>query len=347
MNLNENYTKLDPSGVEKSLMSFPDQILTTFKQALNSDIPKLEFDAVLISGMGGSSNAAKILESVYESDFKVPYDIDIHNDYDLPIWCNTKTLVIANSYSGNTEETLSGLIEARKRGCIVLAVTTGGKLAEMIRSGEVFGVVVDPESTNPTGYPKTGLGVSLGALFGAMVKVGLLKITTDELSKYLEELTEIRKSWNIKETAEWLRGSIPVLFGGRPLLGALNAGRNAMCEISRNFTEFYDFPEVNHVLVEAVGKPQAALQKKYLFFESNFNDERVNLRYQITKDIFKEQGIETNSYVLTSKTILGQSLELAHYCAWIGFYISILDDTDPGPEPWILKLKSALSQPAH
>lgn len=344
MNLNEDYSKLDLSGVEKALILFPEQIKTSFNQALNSDIPKLEFEAVLISGMGGSSNAAKILESVYESDFKVPYDIDIHNDYDLPIWCDDKTLVIANSYSGNTEETLSGLIEARKRGCITLAVTTGGKLAEMIRSGEVFGVVVDPETTNPTGYPKTGLGVSLGALFGAMVKVGLLKITPEELGKHLEELIEVRKTWNAKEMAQNLHGSIPVLFSGRPFIGALNAGRNAMCEISRNFTEFYDFPEVNHVLVEAVGKPTSALQKKYLFFESKYNNDRVKLRYDITKNIFAEQNLTTMSYTLNTSTVLSQSLELAHYCAWLGFYISILDNTDPGPEPWILKLKDALSK---
>lgn len=346
MNLNEDYTKLDPDGVERALTLFPEQIRISFNQAINSDIPKLEFDAVLISGMGGSSNAAKILESVYESDFKVPYDIDIHNDYGLPIWCNDKTLVIANSYSGNTEETISGLIEARKRGCITLAVTTGGKLADMIRNGEVYGVVVDPEDTNPTGYPKTGLGVSLGALFGAMVKVGLLKITPDELDKHLAELIEVRKSWNTKEIAEKLHGSIPVLFGGRPFIGALNAGRNAMCEISRNFTEFYDFPEVNHVLVEAVGKPAPALQKKYLFFESQFNNERVKLRYEISKKIFSEQGLSTISYTLNTASVFSQSLELAHYCAWLGFYISILDDTDPGPEPWILKLKDALSKKA-
>jgi len=347
MNLNEDYTKLDPSGVEKALTAFPEQILTTFKQALDFDIPKLELDAILISGMGGSSNAAKILESVYESDFKVPYDIDIHNDYELPIWCNNKTLVIANSYSGNTEETLTGLAEARKRGCLTLAITTGGKLADMIRSGEIYGVIVDPENTNPTGFPKTGLGVSVGALFGAMVKVGLLKITTEELTKDLAEIVEIRKNWNVKEMAEKLHGSMPVLFGGRPFIGALNAGRNAMCEISRNFTEFYDFPEVNHVLVEAVAKPALALQKKYIFFESRFNHERVKLRYKITKDIFAERKLSTMSYVLSTSSVLSQSLELAHYCAWLGFYISILDDTDPGPEPWILKLKSALAQPIH
>ena len=347
MNLNEDYTKLDPSGVERSLEIFPEQIKTTFNQAFNSDLPKMEFNAVLISGMGGSSNAAKILEGLYESDFKVPYDIDIHNDYGLPVWVNNKTLMIASSYSGNTEETLSGLAEARKRGCQIVAVTTGGKLAEMIRSGEIFGVIVDPEQTNPTGYPKTGLGISFGALFGTLAKIDLLKITEDELINAINELVEIRRTWDTKTIAEWLHGSIPVLLSGRPLLGALNAGRNAMCEISRNFTEFYDFPEVNHVLVEAVAKPAAALQKKYLFFESNFNNERIKLRYKITRDIFTQQNLSSMSYTLNSSSILGQSLELAHYCAWVGFYISILDNTDPGPEPWILKLKSALSETLH
>jgi len=347
MNLNEDYTKLDRLGVEKALTLFPEQIIESFKQAMDSDVPKMEFDAVVISGMGGSSNAAKILEGVYESDFRVPFDIDIHNDYSLPIWVNNKTLVIANSYSGNTEETLSGLAEARKRGSQVLAVTTGGKLAELIRSGEIYGAIVDPEKTNPTGFPKTGLGVSFGALFGTLAKVGLLKITENELKTALDNLIEIRKTWDTNETAVWLHKSIPVLFGGRPLLGSLNAGRNAMCEISRNFTEFYDFPEVNHVLVEAVGKPDVALQKKYLFFESAFNHERVKLRYEITKKIFGEQNLSTKSYVLRTSSVLSQSLELAHYCAWIGFYISILDNTDPGPEPWILKLKEALSKPIN
>ena len=336
MNLNENYTKLDPSGVEKALNLFPEQIKNTYSQAVRAFTPELKFDSIIVSGMGGSSNAGKVVQGLLEPTYNKPFAV--YNDYGLPAWVNKNTLVIVNSYSGNTEESLSAYEKAKGLGCQTIGISTGGKISD---------VVIDPKDTNPTGFPKTGLGVSLGSLFGVLQSIGVMTNVELELEKSLAELIEIRKTWNTKETAEWLRGSIPVLFGGRPLLGALNAGRNAMCEISRNFTEFYDFPEVNHVLVEAAGKPQAALQKKYLFFESNFNNERVNLRYQITKDIFKEQGIETNNYVLTSKTILGQSLELAHYCAWIGFYISILDDTDPGPEPWILKLKSALSQPAH
>jgi len=331
MNLNENYTKLDLAQVEKSLMLFPEQIKTTFEQAFGSEIPKMQFDAILISGMGGSSNAGKIIQGLLEDNYEKPFVV--YNDYGLPNWVNKNTLVIVNSYSGNTEESLSSYEKAKEIGCQVIGISTGGKIND---------VIIDPKDTNPTGFPKTGLGISLGGLLGVLYALGIMPNAEQELEIALKELEDVRKVWNAKEMAENLHGYIPVLFGGRPLLGALNAGRNALCEISRNFTEFYDFPEVNHVLVEAVGKPQAALQKKYLFFESNFNHERVKLRYQITKDIFTEQGLQSTVYSLQSSTVLSQSLELAHYCAWIGFYISILDDSDPGPEPWILKLKSAM-----
>lgn len=333
MNLNEDYTKLDPSGVEKALISFPDQIRNAFSQTSNLEFKISDFDTILVSGMGGSSNAGKIIQGLLEDNYNKP--LVVYNDYGLPNWVNEKTLVIVNSYSGNTEESLTGYNKAKELGCQVIGISTGGKIND---------VLIDPKDTNPTGFPKTGLGVSLGGFLGVLQTIGVMPNADAEMNSALHELEEVRANWNAKETAEWLHGSIPVLFGARPLIGALNAGRNAMCEISRNFTEFYDFPEVNHVLVEAVGKPAAALQKKYLFFESNFNNERVKLRYQITKDIFAEQSLITNHYSLATSTVLSQSLELAHYCAWLGFYLSILDDTDPGPEPWILKLKAGLNK---
>lgn len=345
MNLNQDYTKLDPSGVEFALKSFTDQILVTFDQVATSNIPKLEFDSIIISGMGGSSNAGKIIQSLLEPNYSKV--VVVYNDYDLPAWVNNRSLVIVNSYSGNTEESLSAIKKAKELGCEIVGIATGGQIGQMITAGDIYGSIIDPKDTNPTGFPKTGLGISIGALLGVVARLEVFKITRQDLELTLNEIKSIRQSWDAKSMAEKLHGYIPMLFSSRPLLGGLNAGRNAMCEISRNFTEFYDFPEVNHVLVEAMQKPDAALKKYALFFESQLSNQRVLLRYEITKDILKDQGINFESYKLKSQTLLGQLLELAHYCAWVGFYISILDDCDPGPEPWIIKLKSALSQPTH
>ncbi len=341
----EEIKKLDPMGVGRALELFPDQIKETWKQAVASNIPSFNPKAIIVSGMGGSSNAAKILQGLYESDLKIPFIV--HNDYGLPAWVGSDTLVVANSYSGNTEETLSSIDTAKKVGAKIIGVATGGKIGEMVGTGEISGVVINPGQTNPTGFPKSGLGVSLGGLFGALHKARVLPISEQELFDSLKEVTDIRDSWDAIEMSKWLEGSLPALFGGRPLVGSLNAGRNAMCEISRNFTQFYDFPEVNHVLIEATMKPEGARQIKYIFFESNFNEDRVKLRYSVTQKVLDEQKISYKIYSLKGKSKLTQALELPHYAGWLGFYISMLQNTDPGPEPWIIKLKESLAQPVH
>src|SRR5690242_5547770 len=93
---------LDPSGVEQALTLFPEQIKTTFAQAFNADLPKLTPTGILICGMGGSGNAAKIIQGVYENKLRIPFEV--MSDYGIPAWINSDSLVIANSYSGNTEE---------------------------------------------------------------------------------------------------------------------------------------------------------------------------------------------------------------------------------------------------
>lgn len=323
---------LDSMGIGKALTLFPEQIKACYKQAMESNILKTEFDSIVITGMGGSANAGKIIQSLIETDSKIP--LIIYSDYGLPFWVNKRTLVIANSYSGNTEETLSGYEEAKNAGVKVIGISTGGKIND---------VVVKVGSTNPSGFPKSGLGVSFGALFGVLTRVGAISYSKQDLYKALDELIEIRNNWKAEKTAEWLNGYLPVLFSGRPFLGALNAGRNAICEFSRNFTQFYDFPEMNHILIEATQKPDMAKNMRYVFFESQFIHPRVKTRFDISKRIFDEQGLLYSNYQLIGSNILGQSLELVHYCAWVGYHLSILQGTDPGPEPWILKLKDALS----
>jgi glucose/mannose-6-phosphate isomerase len=348
MNLDnpQDYKSLDSLGIGTALDLFPDQVRECFRQAYLANIPTLSAKSIVVSGMGGSSNAGKILQGLFESDLKVPFEV--FNDYGLPGWVDSDTLVVANSYSGNTEETLSAIEAANKVGAKILGVATGGKIGEMITSGAIPGAIITPGRVNPSGYPKSGLGVSLGGLAGALAKAGLLILSDTEINSALDELKTIRENWNAKEIAQWINGSLPVLFGGRPLLGALNAGRNAMCEISRNFTQFYDFPEVNHVLIEATQKPEIVKSNiKYLFFISKFNNERVLTRYKVTAQILEEQGLLFNNYTLKGSSKLVQALELPHFCAWVGFYLSILQNTDPGPEPWIIKLKESLSQPVH
>ncbi len=350
----DSWKALDSLGIEKSLGLFLEQLREAWEQSNSVDLPVLKPKSVVISGMGGSALAGRIIAGAFES--VLPFPIYIHNDYGLPSWVDKNTLVIANSYSGNTEETISGIENALNKGLEVLGITTGGAMREMIENKRIKGVILNP-TTNFSKFPKSGLGVSLGGLVGMMDKVGLMPQDGENFEKSVEEVEAARVSWlpesptavnPAKQIAGWIKGSVPILFASRPTLGGLHAGRNVINEIGRTFSTFFDLPELDHHLVEGSSFPlEAKSIMKYLLFTSSLANDRVKLRYKITERLFKKQSLEFKTFELQSKSALAQSIEVAHFCAWVAFYLSMLNGEDPGPEPWIIELKNEMSQPVH
>jgi len=68
------------------------------------------FKNVVLAGLGGSGIAGRIVKTYFQA--LAPLPIEVISDYKLPNYVDDKTLVILNSYSGNTEETLSAYMFA-------------------------------------------------------------------------------------------------------------------------------------------------------------------------------------------------------------------------------------------
>ncbi|MBR74723.1 MAG: bifunctional phosphoglucose/phosphomannose isomerase, partial [Dehalococcoidaceae bacterium] len=84
------------------------------------------FKNVLICGLGGSGIGGTIVNDVVSSRVSIP--ILATKDYSIPNFVDDSTLVIASSYSGNTEETLCALEKCMKRNAEICIITSGGKL---------------------------------------------------------------------------------------------------------------------------------------------------------------------------------------------------------------------------
>jgi glucose/mannose-6-phosphate isomerase len=118
---------------------------------------------VLVCGMGGSGITGDFAAAVTGRPLLV------HKGYGLPAWAaDRRPLVLAISYSGNTEETLSAVAQARARGLAIVAVTGGGELEQSARKhGE-------PVVTVPGGLqPRAALGYLLGAALGVLGAAGM------------------------------------------------------------------------------------------------------------------------------------------------------------------------------
>ena len=100
----------------KEIDSIIDQL--SFNEKFNVNID--DYDNILIEGMGGSGIAGFLFSEIYS---KKP--VIVLNTYTCPDFVSEKTLFIAISYSGNTEETITCANEARKKGAKILSITSG------------------------------------------------------------------------------------------------------------------------------------------------------------------------------------------------------------------------------
>jgi len=119
--------------MRRQVFELPEQCQKAWEDALKCTLPSSYRGVknVLILGMGGSAIGGDLAAAIarYES----PCPIAVCRDYRIPSWVGSETLVVASSYSGNTEETLVTFHQALEVKACCVAVTTGGKLGSLAK----------------------------------------------------------------------------------------------------------------------------------------------------------------------------------------------------------------------
>src|SRR5205807_8735294 len=136
---------VDPGGMRDIIASLPEQLSTGLKVGEAAPVPIEEAQRIFIVGMGGSAIGGDVFAAWLADRAKIP--IQVVRDYRLPAYAGPEDLLVAISYSGNTEETLAATAQGIKLGCRVVAITSGGTLRDLARGNRmrVFAV--------PTGLP--------------------------------------------------------------------------------------------------------------------------------------------------------------------------------------------------
>ena len=130
----------------KSASSFPTELMDRYDSGRFLDVltdfprqvrramelkaePSRQPKSVVVAGMGGSALGGQLVADLVRDDFGIP--LLVHRDYSLPEFVDETSLVIAVSYSGNTEETISAVDSAIKRGSDIIIMSSGGTLAAL------------------------------------------------------------------------------------------------------------------------------------------------------------------------------------------------------------------------
>jgi len=339
----------DPDGMLARIKEFPAQFKQAWQAVGNFKLPAdyRNINKVVVLGMGGSAIGGDLVRTLVQQEIKIP--IIIHRDYGLPAFVDENTLLIASSYSGNTEETLSGFEPALKTPAKKLAMTTGGKLLQLAEKHNVPVFKIEYRA-----QPRAALGFSFIPTLGVMQTLGFISDKSadvveavsilESLSARLDENSPA-KSNPAKQIAQRLFGNLPVIYGAGIAAEAAHRWKTQLNENSKTWAFYEVFPELNHNAAVGFPLPQELISRvRVILLRSPSYNARVKLRYEVTSGLLKQAGVPYEFVDAEGSGPLAQMAGLISLGDYVSYYLAILYQVDPSPVKAINYLKEQLSK---
>ncbi len=303
---------------------------------------------IVISGMGGSAVSGDILRSLLSGRIDIP--IMVNRDYTVPEFVDTNTLFFANSYSGNTEETLSAFEKARAKGAGIIGITSGGKVGELCRRYNY------PLYKLPGGQPpRTAIGYLFFPLLHALTQIGLVKniaVEIDETIAYLEKkVKEYGPGPSRNNPAQTLTrklfGYIPLIYGSGEATGAAAFRWKAQFNENSKLLAFNQvFPELDHNEIMGWESPQDITRKfVVLVLKDKADSSRMKKRINITLDVMGKKPYAIYEVSSEGHSLLTRIFSLILLGDFVSFYLAIARGVDPTLIKGINTLKERLAGP--
>jgi len=343
------FKQLDPEGMLTCLHEMPKLCQQAWQLAREFNLPRdyYEVNKVVILGMGGSAIGGDLVSSLVASEAKLP--ILVHRDYNLPAFVDDKTLVIASSYSGKTEETLSSFEQALKTGAKKLAITTGGELKIMAEKKGIPIFTFDYKA-----QPRAALPFSFLSILGVLQRLGFVSDKSPDVAETVRVLQELSARINedvmlshnpAKQLAQKLYGHLPVIYGADILTEAAHRWKTQLNENSKAWAFYEIFPELNHnAVVGYQFPPELASKIVVVLLQSALLPQRIKLRYRVTCQLLDRAEVDYQIVDGEGNSPLSQMMSLVLFGDYVSYYLAILYKIDPAPVKIIDFLKEQLAK---
>jgi glucose/mannose-6-phosphate isomerase len=303
---------------------------------------------IVVLGMGGSAIGGALLQGLAADESDVP--VTVVRDYAPPAFVRGPDyLVIACSYSGNTEETLSAAQAALERNTRLVAVTTGGRLADMALASGFPLLRFDYAS-----QPRAALPYSFLLSAGLVCQLGLIR----ELAADVAEAVRLMRDWQAeigpdvptarnaaKRLAHRLAGHLPVVYAAGCLIPVANRWKTQLNENAKHWAVFEPMPELNHNAVVGYWHPQAIRDKALVvMLRSSFDHARVRTRWDVTGELLLRERVAYASLEGRGLSRLAQMLSLVLFGDYVSYYLALLNEVDPTPVETIAFLKQRVAE---
>ncbi|NEN24781.1 bifunctional phosphoglucose/phosphomannose isomerase [Cryomorpha ignava] len=326
--------------MENYIVQFPENMIEAIEIGTKAikNFKTDDVDNVVIVGLGGSGIGGKIVSQLVWDKCAVP--VTLVNDYRIPKWVNERTLFVATSYSGNTEETLSALGEAIQHSAQIAAITAGGKLKQLCWERSYNCIEI------PGGQPpRTSFGYNSVQQFFVLQAYGLID------GYFIDELHEaahlLKKDAGFIRTeaaaiANKIANTTPVIYSETRSEGLAVRLRQQINENAKMLCWHHSLPEMNHN--ELVGWAGGSNNFSALFIHTPEDHPGTATRMELSKEIigrYTDKVIDLNP---KGNSRIARAYYLIHLGDWISYYLAMERQVNPLEIEVIDYLKSELAK---
>ncbi|MCX8050352.1 MAG: bifunctional phosphoglucose/phosphomannose isomerase [Chlorobi bacterium] len=346
----------DRSNMRAVLRTFPEQVRHAVQIA--EQVPPLhgiELRAeVVVAGVGGSAIGADLVRS-YCAALRGAQRlrINVWRGYGAPPFLDRSSVLVASSYSGDTEETLSVYADARKRTTHLYCITTGGQLARLAKRHRVPCILI------PAGFqPRAAIGYSFFPLLGLVLGHPAVEDTArrtvqrsipetiEVLEQLSEECAEPTPDNPALALAKLLRERLPVVYGAYERTDAIALRwRGQIQENAKQLAFSHLLPEMNHNEINGWHYPPELVRRSVVLLLRDRDDHRrIALRFDALADILRRAKVAAVRTVEgRGNSLLARTMSLVYLGDWTSYYLALLNGVDPTPVPVISRLKHILA----
>ncbi len=341
------FAALDSSKLLHQIDQLPEQLEQGWKYGLIQPLPAFQsLSRVVLVGAGSSAAAAELLARYIEPFSTIP--VIVYCDYVLPAWAaGPETLVVAISFAGNSEESLTAIDQAHQAGCSILGITTGGMLSEgLTGAGYTVWQYAHP------GPSRMAVGVNFGLLLALVFRLGLIPNPSKEIDEAVKalrsqkELIQAQSPVNknpAKRMAGQMMGRWITVVGAGVLQPVARRWKEQLNELAKSGAQFEVLPNLDYNFVEGTTQPVEVLPHSLvIFLRSSADHPRNQLRSQLTQQHFMLEGVGTDFVNASGESRLAQLWTLVQFGDYSAYYLAMAYGVDPGVVPAIDQIKSML-----
>ena len=298
------------------------------------------YNEIIIGGMGGSGIVGAIATDLFNDISDKP--IVLLRVQSLPGWANKNTLVIVNSYSGNTAEMISLYKDAKSRGCGVVAVTSGGKLADMVEAdgGDCIriegGFMPRSDMTTPLAHVLSVIDSQMGTdLHSEFIR------TLEKMIPYAESLENGELS-SAKEIALELSTVTPFFYTSERIQSVASRWRAQFNENAKKVAGDGVFPEFDHNELEgwAGDKIRACVP---VFIRTKSDGETAKY-IDACSETIRKWGVKPYVINIEGETLMESIMYGIILGDYVSLYVANLLKVDPSPVDAITEFKRILKE---